>query len=337
MNGLRKPVCRMTEQGTGANQNVGLVAIGRNEGDRLKRCLRSVPGDVPIVYVDSASTDDSVAFARSYGAHVVELDLTMPFTAARARNEGLAALLRSNPDIEYIQFVDGDCELEENWLSTASAFLIKKETIAAVCGRRREKYPDASLYNRMCDDEWNTPVGKADASGGDAMFRTAPLLQMGGYDPDMIAGEEPELCQRLRSQGWEIWRLDAPMTIHDADMHHIGQWWQRAIRSGFGYAQVRRKTAASDGDRLYRREVGSALFWTFGIIAVAILIAIILGPAWLAVAPAIWLMQLLRLSLREGFAKGSHLLVGKIAETIGIIRFALSYLRGSKQGAIFYK
>jgi glycosyltransferase involved in cell wall biosynthesis len=44
--------------------DVAVVAIGRNEGDRLKACLRSVV-DVAalVVYVDSGSTDDSVAFA----------------------------------------------------------------------------------------------------------------------------------------------------------------------------------------------------------------------------------------------------------------------------------
>ncbi|MEH6757965.1 MAG: glycosyltransferase [Parasphingorhabdus sp.] len=316
---------------------IGLVAIGRNEGDRLKRCLRSIPANIPAVYVDSASTDDSVAFARSVGASVVELDMALPFTAARARNEGADELLRSHPKTEYIQFVDGDCELEAEWFATAENFLSADSSIAAVCGRRRERFPSASFYNRMCDAEWNTPIGEADACGGDAMLRTTAFSQVGGYDPSMIAGEEPELCQRLRGAGWRIWRLDAPMTIHDADMHRTAQWWRRAVRSGFGYAQVWRKTEASGRDILYRREVISALGWTFGVILVALLAAIVFGPAGTIVAPIIWVAQLVRLAVREGFTKGSHLLLGKIAETLGILRFAIGSVRGRKQGAIFYK
>ncbi|MFN3620495.1 glycosyltransferase [Sphingorhabdus sp.] len=317
--------------------SIGLVAIGRNEGERLKRCLRSVPAHIPLVYVDSASTDDSVAFARARQALVVELDMAIPFSAARARNEGLGALLARHPQIEFVQFVDGDCELEADWLDTAAKFLKSRPPVGAVCGRRRERYPDASIYNRMCDEEWNTPVGRADACGGDAMLRVHAFQQVGGYDPAMIAGEEPELCQRLRGADWQIWRLDAPMTVHDADMHAFRQYWNRAIRSGFGYAQVFHKTKAGDGDILYRREVISALFWTFGVAMVALLLAAIFGALGLLISPAIWWLQWLRLGRRHGFAKGGHMLTGKVAEAAGILRYWSVRIRGRSQGAIFYK
>ena len=182
--------------------SIGVVAIGRNEGERLRRCLRSIPSDVPVVYVDSASTDDSVEFARSTLATVVELDMAKPFSAARARNEWFGSLLEHCPDITFVQFVDGDCELEPHWRDRAKNFFESQPRIAAVCGRRRERYPNASLYNRMCDEEWNTPTGQADACGGDAMIRVRAFVDVGGYDAMMIAGEEPELCSRLRAAGW---------------------------------------------------------------------------------------------------------------------------------------
>src|SRR3990170_3982962 len=91
---------------------LGIVAIGRNEGERLRACLRSVVGDNRVVvYVDSGSTDGSVEMARSMGAEVVELDLATPFTAARARNEGFHRLEQLNPNVAFVQFVDGDCEV----------------------------------------------------------------------------------------------------------------------------------------------------------------------------------------------------------------------------------
>ncbi len=316
---------------------IGLVAIGRNEGDRLKRCLRSVPRSVPIVYVDSASTDGSVDFARSMGAVVVQLDLTMPFTAARARNAGLEALLLDCSEIGFIQFVDGDCELEPGWLTAAEAFLRSKPTVAVVCGRRRERYPERSIYNEMCDAEWNTPIGEAEACGGDAMFRVEALKQVQGYDPAVIAGEEPELCFRLRGAGWAVWRIDSPMTIHDADMHYARQWWMRAVRSGFGYAQVWQKTSRTERQGLYGRQVASAIGWTIGVALVALTLSIAFGPLAAAVAPLLWAIQLARLSLRGGRIWGWHMLIGKFAETIGILRFAAGRIGGKKQGAIFYK
>lgn len=182
--------------------SIGLVAIGRKEGERLKRCFRLVPSGIPVVYVDSELTDGSGEFARSTQATVVELDTARPFSAARARNEGFAALLGRYPDITFVQFVDGVCELEPHWLDLAMDLFETRPQIAAVCGRRRERYPNASLYNRMCDEEWNTPAGQADACGGDAMTRVKAFVDVGGYDAMMIAGEEPELCSRLRAAGW---------------------------------------------------------------------------------------------------------------------------------------
>lgn len=316
---------------------IGLIAIGRNEGERLQCCLRSVPRGVPIVYVDSASTDGSVDFARSTGAHVVQLDLTMPFTAARARNAGLEAILRNNPEIEFIQFVDGDCELEPEWLTVAASFLRSRSNVGAVCGRRRERFPKSSIYNEMCDAEWDTAIGEADACGGDAMFRADALAQVDGYDPAVIAGEEPELCFRLRGCGWQVWRIDSPMTIHDADMHRARQWWMRAVRSGFGYAQVWQKTRGTGVPALYGRQVISALGWTVGVALIGALLSIAFGPLGAAGAPLLWMTQFARLSSRGGTIWGWHILIGKFAETIGILRFAAVRLIGKKQGAIFYK
>jgi GT2 family glycosyltransferase len=215
--------------GVSSVAEVGMVAIGRNEGERLRRCLTSLePDRNPVVYVDSGSTDDSVAMAKSQGVEVVELDLKIPFTAARARNAGFERLLQWHPELQYVQFVDGDCEVDGEWLGKAKSALEAVEKRGVVCGRRRERYPEKSIYNRLCDIEWNTPVGPARSCGGDALMRVAALKQVGGYDPTVIAAEDDEVCVRIRAAGWTIERIDAAMTVHDAAMTRAGQWWKRA-------------------------------------------------------------------------------------------------------------
>jgi GT2 family glycosyltransferase len=215
----------------------GVVAIGRNEGERLKRCLNSLSGAAAVVYVDSGSTDGSAERARQHGADVIDLEMTVPFTAARARNAGFRRLREIAPDLVYVQFVDGDCQLMDGWWNRAVSFLDVHPDVGAVAGQLREREPDRSIYNWLCDREWDGPTGEVRMCGGIAMMRAAAVEAVGGYRDDLIAGEEPELCVRLRAAGWRVWRLDVNMALHDAAMTRFSQWWRRAVRAGYAYAQ----------------------------------------------------------------------------------------------------
>lgn len=221
--------------------NIGAVVIGRNEGERLKVCLRSLqerlPQGSPLVYVDSGSSDGSQSYAASQGVDVVELDTSAPFTAARGRNAGWKHLAQAHPELEYIQFIDGDCELFSDWITRAVASLNSDEKLAIVCGQRKERYAEASVYNQLADMEWNTPVGEALACGGDALMRLSALQSVDGYNSAYICGEEPEMCIRLRRKGWKIYRIDEAMTLHDMDMHKFSQWWKRSSRAGWSVAE----------------------------------------------------------------------------------------------------
>ncbi len=277
---------------------VGVVVIGRNEGDRLVRCLTSIkPSARDIVYVDSGSTDKSVDYAARIGASVVRLDLTRPFTAARARNEGYLALRSLRPEVRFVHFIDGDCSLASGWLEKARAFLEQRSDVAVVSGRRRERDPEASIYNQLCDFEWNTPIGEAVACGGDALMRAQAFESVGGFRSELIAGEEPELCVRLRERGWKIWRLDADMTEHDAAMTRFRQWWVRAVRSGYAFADVswlHRNTALG----IWRRATFSAFLWG-GLLPATIVLGALLHPAALLGASA-YPLQICRIALKEG-------------------------------------
>lgn len=216
--------------------DLAVVAIGRNEGDRLKACLMSLEG-VPVVYVDSGSRDGSVAFAQAAGAKVIELTPDRPFTAARARREGYEAL-KQHGCPEFIQFVDGDCQLDPNWLDHAVAAMRARPDCGIITGWRREVHPEASIYNDLCDHEWDRPAGEILTCGGDMLVRRQAIEEAGPFDDQVIAAEDDEFCVRIRKSGWKILRIPNEMTRHDAAMLRFGQWWQRAVRSGHGFAQV---------------------------------------------------------------------------------------------------
>jgi GT2 family glycosyltransferase len=262
--------------------------------------------------------------------------MSRPFTAARARNEGFATLLKANPTLRFVQFVDGDCEVVDGWLETAATFLGTHPEHAVVCGRRRERFPERSVYNQQCDDEWNTPVGEAKSCGGDAMFLVSAFREVGGFRDGMIAGEEPELCFRLRSKSWRICRIDHEMTLHDAAMTRFGQWWKRTIRAGHSYAEGAWLHGGS-AERHKVRETVRALVWGGGIPLLIVLLAVFQSPSWLWLT-GVYGVQWLRFWLRTGSASdASHLVLGKFAEAQGVVRFHLKRLGGQERKIIEYK
>ncbi|NIC41039.1 glycosyltransferase family 2 protein [Aquabacterium sp. A08] len=319
------------------SSKLGLVAIGRNEGERLRACLASVRDTVPcVVYVDSGSTDGSVAMAQAMGVHVVNLDMTVPFTAARARNEGWRALLALAPDLQFIQFVDGDCAVAPGWLDQAQTFMNTHPEHAAVCGRRREKFPERSIYNRLCDWEWDTPVGDALACGGDVLMRVSALKQVGGYRDDLIAGEEPELCVRLRQAGWRIHRLGADMTLHDAAMTRFGQWWRRTVRGGHAFAEGAWLHGAAP-ERHWVKETRRAAVWGLVLPLLVVGAAVCLSPGWWGLA-AVYPLQVLRLArMPGGGLRGFFLVLGKFPEAWGVLQFAWGRLWRKRSRLIEYK
>jgi len=321
---------------------VGVVIIGRNEGDRLVRCLESLSANLnQLIYVDSGSTDDSVNAARSAGADVVVLDMTLPFTAARARNEGFQRMRKQYPQAEYVQFVDGDCEVSPGWLQSAVNFLDAHQDVVAVCGRRRERFPDKTIYNMMCDLEWDTPVGEAKACGGDVLMRVDAFASAHGFRNDLIAGEEPELCVRLRAYGWKIWRLDQEMTLHDAAMTRFSQWWKRTMRAGHAFAEGAYLHGAPP-ERHWVSESRRAWVWGLGIPLIALLLCAIsykLGVLILLAYP----LQIIRLGLRDAshgnkaWIMAFFNVLGKLPEVIGQINFFWQLYTGKQGRLIEYK
>jgi GT2 family glycosyltransferase len=330
----------------GNTENLGFVVIGRNEGERLERCLKSLIKQCKhIVYVDSGSSDGSMELAKSLGLEAVLLDTSIPFTAARARNTGMEALQKKIPALEFVGFVDGDCELFDGWIEKSVQFLETNKDIAATCGRRIEKYPQASIYNLLCDIEWNTPVGYTSECGGDSIMRLTALNEAGGFDPTQIAGEEPELCYRLRKLGWKIYRMDADMTLHDANITRFYQWFKRAQRAGFAYA-INASKHGREEERFCVKPSLRIWLWSIAIPIAIIFMSVLVSPAlWIALA--VYPFQFFR--IKKGKQNTSNypsnqlyiyslfIQLGKWPEVLGQIQYFVSMLLSRKQTIIEYK
>lgn len=323
------------------NGKVAAVVIGRNEGDRLKRCLTSLAGQCDrIIYVDSGSTDGSVAFAQGIGALVVDLDRSVPFTAARARNAGFSAL-QAGGLTAYVQFVDGDCGVEPGWIASGCAMLDAHPGMGVVTGWRTETDPHRNVYHEMCEIEWHRAPGDIRSCGGDMMVRVATFVQIGGFNPSIIASEDEEFCLRVLALGQRVHRLPRIMTLHDADMNRFGQWWKRTVRSGHGFAEV--GGMHPDHFRPERRRV-----WFYGGVLPVVLVAGMVSGIWLAAGGAVLLYLVNWLRTAQGLNRhgqrwgqalhhAAYLTLSKIANMQGMLTYYLRRARGADMLIIEYK
>jgi len=319
---------------------IGVVVIGRNEGETLLRALGSVSEIADaVVYADSASTDGSVARVRQAypNVEVVEVDPRTPMTPARGRNEGMERLLEVLPDVEFIQFLDGDCDLAADWLSVARDTFVERPQVGILCGRLRERNRERNNYHRLADMEWAQPAGEIEDLGGIMMVRRRVWEDTGGQNSDIPAAEEREFCRRAIAAGWKAMRLVEDMANHDIDMARFGEWWTRMSRMGHSWAQglwIYR-------DKPHLHEVLSLALWG-GVVPTAAVIGSL--PSLGASFPVAGLAyrRLWRKIVASREAQGeptadarlyaSAMLGAKFAGMVGIARFVLRTLPGGRGG-----
>lgn len=319
------------------NADVGVVVIGRNEGDRLMLCLDSLERagvlKSHLVYVDSGSTDGSIGRVNARGIDGIAID--PPFTAAKGRNAGFTHLTQKHPNLLAIQFVDGDCEYFPAWIDVASDTLRKNPDIVAVTGVQHERRPEATVYNLLCDVEWTGVVGEMDTFAGNVMVRVDALHKSGLYNPDLIAGEDPELSIRVKkATGGRIVRIDEPICLHDVDMTKASQWWKRNVRAGHAYAQVS-EMHGEPPRRFWKKEVRSNWIWGAALPLAA--------PALVPPAFGYLFWRIYSDARRRGLdAKSARIYAffttaGKLPQALGQAKFLWNKLRGVKSSLIEYK
>jgi glycosyltransferase involved in cell wall biosynthesis len=327
---------------------LSIVVIGRNEGTRLRRCLESVvsacgfENRAEIVYVDSASNDGSPETARAFDAEVIVLD-GQKLTAARGRNEGWR-----RARAPYILFLDGDTILNADFPRLAMNALSLDERIAAVWGHRREIHPERSMYNRVLDLDWIYAPGDTEFCGGDVLMRRRALEEVNGYDSTLIAGEEPELCRRLRHRGYRILHIDVPMTGHDLDMTRFSQYWKRALRAGHAYAEMSLRFRDTP-DPMWLQESRINIFR--GVFWIASLSVGVLSLGFSRVPLALWLLLVAAVSCRSAWKArwktpgqpillllyGAHSHLQHVPIFIGQLLFGRHRKSGGQSALIEYK
>ena len=318
--------------------NVAIVVIGRNEGKRLKECLKSCVGKVRhLVYVDSGSTDNSIEVAEGLGVDIIRLHPELPFTAARARNEGFEFLLGQSEEINFVHFIDGDCVLNDEWLAHAKSTLSDQEDIAVIHGRLREKEVKKSIYTRLADISWYREPGMNKEFGGIFTIRSMVFKALEGFNSELIAGEEPDLFKRLLADGRQIICTDHLMGTHDFGISNFKEWWGRSVRTGFAYAN-------SERDEALKNKQLRISFWALFIPILIVILAMSI-PNYGAMGLVIYPTQMIRIFLKLNIPYGNYdkllyagaCVVDNFPQFIGVVKYHCSERVGKKQNIIEYK
>jgi glycosyltransferase involved in cell wall biosynthesis len=309
---------------------VSVVVIGLNEQERLQESLEAVfahkppDADIEVIYVDSGSTDRSVLIAGAVpGVQVLHLP-GPERSAAKARNFGLQRTRG-----EFVQLVDGDSVLQRGWMDAAMRALLHDPSLSCVFGQCIEMAPDQSIYMRVCGLDWHIPAGEHRLCGGNALWRKSVIAAHGYFDESLKAGEEPDLCYRVRQTGGKIVCLDVPMVTHDLGMRRFAQYWRRAESSGKGYARIASRYWFRP-EKLWLRELlvnfAEPLAWlvmlAVGAAAAGAQGAVTLLAVWWAVRTLqiAYAMRGRRLGLAYSLLYGVHCQFGRLPVAIGQLK-----------------
>ena len=173
------------------------------------------------------------------------------------------------------------------------------------------------------------------------MMRVEAFAALGGYREDVIAAEEDELCLRMRRTGWHIWRIDADMAVHDAAMMHFRQWWRRAYRCGYAYAQGAYLHGRAT-ERHFVWESRRALIWGIWLPVACLLSGLVFG-LWGLASLLIYPLQFVRQIMRNKGPPGQRVslalfqVLAHFPEGLGQIKFLRDTLLGNRARLIEHK
>ncbi len=147
----------------------------------------------------------------------------------------------STMDDEYVVILDADHHVPSDWLKKVlSNFTHQK--IAGVQGKSTIRGYTSSLISRMCylENLFRYEVqysGRTIATflGSGAIFRTACLKEVGGFDPDMLT-EDLEITYRLYEKGYEL-AYDNNVETFDLAPPDIKNYFSQRLRWFRGHWQ----------------------------------------------------------------------------------------------------
>jgi glycosyltransferase involved in cell wall biosynthesis len=264
--------------------DLSIVIIARNEAKNIARAIESVLRAVEhwpqteILLVDSASTDATVETAKQYPINIVRLDPNWFLSVAAGRHIGMHYTRG-----ELVLHMDGDMELDPEWVNQSVSFILDHPQVAAVGGYWRNIYMrDGQIISE--EDQNRDPQGRVlqvQYVGGASLYRRSAILQVGGFQPFIRGEEDVDLCMRLRHAGYKIVRLPYRMSRHYCIPPRSWAGNLRRLRLDLflGHGQVPRYHLKTNLFWTYLLERGTFVVYLIGMLIslITLLLTLLLG------------------------------------------------------------
>ena len=205
---------------------ISFIVVGKNEGWKLKLCFDSIRKVVlldqiknyEVIYVDSRSSDDSVALAKTYPKTRVFL-VTGECNAGVGRNVG--AKLAAG---EILFFVDGDMELQPNFLKRVLCDDEKGLVYPFISGLHLDIVYNSQWimqYTHLQKHPKDVTEYYQQITGGLFMVERKYWEELGGIDTRLRANEDYDFGLRMSERSIKLCRKCQLLVKHHTTPYNL--------------------------------------------------------------------------------------------------------------------
>ena len=215
--------------------------------EAARRAHRGDPADIEVIVSDNASTDETVAIAKSAGCRVAFTEVRR---IAAARNAG-AAVAQGR----ILAFIDADSQIHPDTFNVITAFMARPEVVGGSTGATMERWSVgiAVCYAMMLPIVWATTMDV-----GVVFCRREDFDAIGGYDETLKFAEDVKFLFALRrvgrSRGSRLVRARAAKVVASTrKFDQFGEWHFLAMIGKTPWYLLNRRAGDAFADRYWYR------------------------------------------------------------------------------------
>ena len=325
---------------------VSIIIPTKNEEKVIAKCLTALQNlntptdDYEVIIADNSSLDRTVKIAEQFNVRIVNID------SQRTNVSGSRNIGATHAKGDILAFVDADCVVSKDWLNNALVHFDHEDTCLA--GYKYTIPENSSTVARSWDYIFENRGVKevvAWVPAGNMFISRKCFDSVGGFDDNLVTGEDVDLCSRLKQKGYQILSDPNIQVTHLGTPQTYSGLFKKELWHGIGAVQ----TFINDLRKVRNlRAVMYAAFFSFGLTSIlfSLIISLVTKSivAWITLIAFIMVLLIIPLILAFKISNGQKrykLLLGvwMVYLTYGVARAIclFRFLSRTKQRTISFR